>query len=82
MQSIPAPVADNDWNEEIFEVLLLDSESAFAFSFAKDSAKKWKILSQQGCFKSVDKLVMMFERKIDWCVKEILTYETQAITSL
>ena len=35
--------ADNDWNEEIFVVL--DSELAFAFSFAMDSAEKWKTLS-------------------------------------
>ena len=34
--------ADNDWNEEIFVVL--DSELAFAFSFAMDSAEKWKIV--------------------------------------
>ncbi|RDX59162.1 hypothetical protein CR513_61893, partial [Mucuna pruriens] len=35
--------ADKDWNEDIF--VELDSEFAFAFNFAIDSAEKWKILS-------------------------------------
>ncbi|RDX64586.1 hypothetical protein CR513_56839, partial [Mucuna pruriens] len=35
--------ADNDWNEDI--LLVFNSELAFAFSFAIDSAEKWKTLS-------------------------------------